>query len=67
MGRKLHEWRKNPTLEEAQNLRKTFSVVEQVDACMAVIPWRPNPVLGLMDAIDNEAWRCRAAEKASVN
>ena len=67
MGRKLHEWRKNPTLEEAQNLRKTFSVVEQVDACMAVIPERPNPVLGLMDAIDNEAWCCRAAEKAAAN
>lgn len=67
MGKKLHEWRKNPTLEGAQSLRKTFSIVEQVDACMAVIPGRPNPVLGLMDAIENEAWRCRANENAVVN
>lgn len=59
MGRKLHEWRKNPTLEVAQRLRKTFTVVEQVDACMAVLPGRSNPILGIMDAIDNEAWRCR--------
>lgn len=67
MGKKLHEWRKNPTLESAQSLRKTFSIVEQVDACMAVIPGRPNPVLGLMDAIDNEAWRCRAEEKTAAS
>ena len=66
MGKKLHEWRKNPTLESAQSLRKTFSIVEQVDACMAVIPGRPNPVLGLMDAIENEAWRCHAEEKVAA-
>lgn len=64
MGRKLHEWRKNPTLEVAQGLRKTFAVVEQVDACMAVVPGCRNPVLGIMDAIDNEAWRCRDEEMA---
>jgi hypothetical protein len=67
MGGKLHEWRKNPTLEGATRLRKTFLIVEQVDACMAVIPGRPNPVLGLMDAIDNEAWRCYAEEKAATS
>ena len=66
MGQKLHEWRKNPTLEVAQDLRRTFSVVEQVDACMTVIPDRPNPVLGLMDAIDNEAWRCYAEEQSTA-
>lgn len=64
MGKQLHEWRKNPTLEVAQRLRKTFTVVEQVDAYMAVLPGRSNPILGIMDAIDNEAWRCRDEEMA---
>ena len=65
MGMRLHKWRKNPTLEEAQELRKVFSIVEKVDACMLVLPGGPS--LGLMDAIDNEAWCYRAAEKAAAN
>lgn len=62
MGQKLHAWRSNQTLEDAQDLRKTFITVEKVDARMACLP--QHPVCNLMDAIENEAWRCRAEVRA---
>ena len=52
-------------LSEGSSLFKAS--VGKPRACMAVIPGRPNPVLGLMDAIENEAWRCRAEEKTAAS
>src|SRR5574344_1218346 len=63
LGGQLHRWRKNPTLKDAQELRRIFIEVERIDALVDIIPERPNPRLRLMDAVENVAWGLRAAEQ----
>ena len=67
VGRRLHEWRKNPTLEVAQELRTAFLLLEQVDALNTVGLGHQQPEYRLMDAIDNEAWRYRAEENTAAS
>ena len=63
MGRRLHEWRKRPSLKDAQELRRIFVLVDKVDALVATLPKRPN--CGLMDFIENVAWALNDAESKS--
>ena len=63
MGLRLHKWRKNPSLKDAQELRQIFVFVDKVDALVATLPNRPN--CGLMDFIENVAWALNDAESKS--
>ena len=63
MGLRLHKWRKNPSLADAQELRRIFVLVEKVDAIVATLPNHPS--FGLMDFIENVAWAFNDAEPKS--
>lgn len=65
LGSKLHRWRKNPMLKDAQELRRIFVEVERIDALVDMIPDRPPTHFRLMDAVESVAWGLRAAEKIS--
>lgn len=67
MGLRLHNWRLNPTLGEAQGLRELFVFLESVDAHVNLLPDRKSPRLGLLEGIENEAWlQCKLAQKTSA-
>lgn len=67
LGLCLHNWRLNPTIGEAQGLRDLFVFLESVDAHVNLLPDRGNPRLGLLDGIENEAWRqYELAQKSSA-
>ncbi len=67
MGLRLHNWRLNPTLGEAQGLRNVFVFLESVDAHVNLLPDRKDPRMGLLDGIENEAWfQCKLARKSSA-
>ncbi len=57
MGRRLHEWRKSPSLEAAQELRRIFVLVEDVDAEIANLSMPNKPAVELMEFIENVAWQ----------
>ena len=62
LGRRLHQWRKNPTLEDAQELRRIFVELEEIDAFVDLNREEPKPVFSLMGGVENVAWALRKAE-----